>query len=90
MLHDWSDKYSLKILKQLRDAATLGTKLVVLEMIMPYACHDTDDNANDIASAAAIKAPNPLLANWGAVNELIYMLDMAVRFFNVPFWVLIL
>ena len=80
MLHDWSDKYSLKILKQLRDAATPGTKLVVLEMIMPYACQDTEDIADGIASAVATKAPNPLLANWGAVNELIYMLDMAVRF----------
>ena len=87
MLHDWSDKYCLKILKQLRDAATPDTKLVVLEMIMPYACHDTEEIAGGIASVVAIKAPNPLLANWGAVNELIYMLDMAVRFFiNDPLW----
>ena len=87
VLHDWSDKYCLKILKQLRDAATPGTKLVVLEMIMPYACHDTEEIAGGIASVVAIKAPNPLLANWGAVNELIYMLDMAVRFFiNDPLW----
>jgi hypothetical protein len=65
----------------LRDAAS-GTNLVVLEMIMPYACHDDmGDIANGITGAWAIKAPNPLLANWGAVNEIIYMLDMVVRFF---------
>ena len=91
MLHDWSDKYSLKILKQLRDAATPDTKLVVLETIMPYACHDTEDIADGIISGVAKKAPNPLLANWGAVAEFIYVLDMAVCFFkNDPLWVLIL
>ncbi|KAF8728516.1 hypothetical protein AX14_006537 [Amanita brunnescens Koide BX004] len=79
VLHDWSDKYSLKILKQLRDAATPDTKLVVLETIMPYACHDTEDIADGITfSGAAKKAPNPLLANWGAVAEFIYVLDMTM------------
>ena len=82
VLHDWSDKYSLKILKQLRDAAAPDTKLVVLEMIIPYTCHDdAEDIADGIISGVPIKAPNPLLANWGAVNDLAYILDIAVRSF---------
>ena len=84
MLHDWSDKYSLEILKQLRDAATPGTKLVVVELIMRYTCHDdTEDIADSTTSTVPIKAPNPLLANWGAVNDNIYMLDMIVRLFLI-------
>jgi hypothetical protein len=82
VLHNWSDKYSLKILKQLRDAATPETKLVVLEMIIPYTCHDdTDDIAGGITSGVPVKAPSPLLANWGAVNDQIYILDMTVCLF---------
>ena len=84
VLHDWSDKYSSKILKQLRDAATPSTKLVILEMIMRHACHDdTEGNTPGITSSVSIKAPNPLLPNWGAVNDIIYILDMVVRFFLV-------
>ena len=82
VLHNWSDKYSLKILKQLRNAATPSTKLVVLEMIMPYACHDdSDDIAGGMASTLPVKAPSPLLANWGGVNDSMYILDMTVRLF---------
>jgi hypothetical protein len=86
VLHDWSDKYSLKILKQLRGAASPGTKLVILEMIMRYTCHgDTDEIVAGITSSTPIKAPSPLLANWGAVNDLIYILDMTVRSFLMSF-----
>jgi hypothetical protein len=90
VLHDWSDKYSLKILKQLRDAATPSTKLVILEMIMRHACHDdAEDIATGVTSSMSLKAPNPLLPNWGAVNDIIYILDMVVRIFShFPFRVL--
>ncbi|KAF8351901.1 S-adenosyl-L-methionine-dependent methyltransferase [Amanita rubescens] len=77
VLHDWSDKYSSKILKRLRDAATSNTKLVVLETILPYACHETEDSGDGISSAVPVKAPIPLLANWGAVNDLAYGIDIS-------------
>ncbi len=80
VLHDWSDKYSSKILKRLRDAATSNTKLVVLETIIPYACHETEDSGDGISGAVPVKAPSPLLANWGAANDLAYVIDMGVRF----------
>ena len=80
VLHDWSDEYGLKILKQLRRSATPDTKLVCVEMILPYACHDTEENSGDgITGLAHVKAQKPLLANWGAVNSFIYQADVAVR-----------
>ncbi len=81
VLHDWSDKYALKILKQLRDAATPSTKLLVVDIILPYACHETEEETDGITGAVSIKAPKPLLANWGAVNDFSYILDICVRLF---------
>jgi len=78
VLHDWSNQYSSKILKQLRDAATPSTKLVVLEAILPYACHETEDSVDGISGAVPVKAPSPLLANWGALNYISYTLDAAM------------
>jgi len=83
VLHDWSNQYSSKILKQLRDAATPNTKLVVLEAILPYACHETEDSVDGISGAVPVKAPSPLLANWGDLNYISYTLDAAVRSFSM-------
>ena len=82
VMHDWSDKYSLKILKHLRDAATPSTKLVVIEVILPYACNETEENADGITGAVTVKAPKPLLANWGPVNDFTYSIDICVRLFS--------
>ena len=81
VLHDWSDEYSLKILKRLRGAATPDTKLVCVELVLSYACHDAEEDSGDgLTDLAPIKAQKPLLANWGAVNSFIYQADVAVRF----------
>lgn len=80
-MHDWSDKYALKILKHLRDAATPSTKLLAVDIILPYACHESEENADGITGAVSVKAPNPLLANWGAVNDFLYGLDICVCLF---------
>ncbi|KAK7014078.1 hypothetical protein VNI00_019427 [Paramarasmius palmivorus] len=77
IMHDWSDEYCVKILKHLRDAATPGTRLLVLESIIPYSCHDPSaDDKNGIPGAAPKEAPAPLLANYGAVNEMGYLADI--------------
>jgi len=53
-----------------------------MEMMVPYACHEIDeDSADGISGAVNLKAPNPLLANWGVVNDLLYLADIAVRLF---------
>ena len=82
VMHDWSDKYAMKILKHLRDAATPSTKLLIIEVILPYACHQTEESADDITGAVSVKAPNPLLANWGTVNDFTYSIDILVRPFQ--------
>ena len=81
VLHDWSDDCGLKILKQLRGSATPNTKLICVEMILPYACHDTEEDSGDgITGLAHVKAHKPLLANWGAVISFIYQADVTVHF----------
>lgn len=82
ILHDWSDEYCTKILKNLRAAASPGTKLVLMESITPFACHDPSaDEGRDIPGAVPREAPAPLLANYGSVNEMCYNVDIAVRLF---------
>ncbi|KAL0059267.1 hypothetical protein AAF712_013991 [Marasmius tenuissimus] len=83
ILHDWSDQYCEKILKQLRTSATPDTTLLVLESIMPYACHDPSaEDVKAIPGAVPKEAPPPLIANYGAANELGYLsdIDMFVLF----------
>lgn len=80
ILHDWSDEYCVKILTQLRVAAAPKTKLVLMDSIMPFACHDPGtDIKSGIPGAVPREAPAPLLANFGAVNEMGYNADIDVR-----------
>ena len=80
ILHDWSDEFSYKILKPLREAAGPGTKLIIVEMVAPYACREPNDGVTGgIPGAAPLEAPEPLIANWGVVNQTVYALDMGVR-----------
>ncbi|KAA1478055.1 S-adenosyl-L-methionine-dependent methyltransferase [Dentipellis sp. KUC8613] len=78
-IHDWSDEYCMKILRRLREAASPETKLIIVENIMRYACHDPSPSGESaIPGAAVAEAPEPLLANFGAVNELEYLYDMTM------------
>ncbi|KAF9462317.1 S-adenosyl-L-methionine-dependent methyltransferase [Collybia nuda] len=77
IFHDWSDQYCLKFLKQLRAAATPKTTLLLMESVMPFACHDPSADSNDgVPGAVPKEAPAPLLANYGAVNEMGYNADI--------------
>lgn len=78
-MHDWSDEYCVKILTQLKVAAGSNTKLVLMDSIMPFACHDPSaDSKTAIPGAVPHEAPAPLLANFGAVNEMGYNADIDV------------
>lgn len=80
VLHDWSDEFCAKILSQLRAAVGPKTKLVLMDSIMPFACHDPSANSKSgIPGAVPHEAPTPLLANFGAVNEMGYNADIDVR-----------
>ncbi len=79
VIHDWSDEYSTKILKQLRDAAGPRTKLICIDAILPYGCRiaNTEDL---IPGMESIEAPEPLLAHWGLNSAMTFYMDMTVGF----------
>ncbi|KAG6889611.1 hypothetical protein C0995_016137 [Termitomyces sp. Mi166 len=87
ILHDWSDPYCAQILKALRAAATPNTKLVVIDNIVAYACHDPTIESG--LNSGYKEAPAPLLPNYGAVNVMPYLLDLAlqpIRIAQMMFW----
>ncbi|KAJ7851072.1 O-methyltransferase [Mycena olivaceomarginata] len=74
IMHDWADPFSIEILRHLRQAATSDTKLVTVDIILPYTCSDTCVT-NRIPGAARAPAPAPLLPNMGAASNMKYWLD---------------
>ncbi|KAL5492808.1 hypothetical protein ACEPAI_4256 [Sanghuangporus weigelae] len=79
ILHDWPDKYAIKILKNLRKAAIPGkTKLVIVESIMDYACESEGVPVREAITAPAKSPPAPLLPNLGGANMLSYAIDIVV------------
>jgi len=55
-----------------------------MDSIMPFSCHDPSaDNSSGIPGGVPHEAPAPLLANFGAVNEMIYNADIDVTHFDL-------
>ena len=75
ILHDWSDKYCVQILKNLRAAAGPQTVLVVNDNIISYASPG-GRNVETIPGTATVPPPEPLLANKGEANIMAYLADM--------------
>jgi len=79
VLHNWSDASCVKILKRLRDASNPSTRLVIMDSAMPYACRSKNQEKDGSTPGLAIdEAPEPLLANYGSMNETAYVLDMVM------------
>ncbi|KAF7333316.1 putative S-adenosyl-L-methionine-dependent methyltransferase [Mycena venus] len=76
IVHDWSDAYSFKILKHLRDAAQSTTKLIVVEHIVPLACEEDDAFKHIPGAVPTTLPPKPLLPNLGVVNMMPYFVDI--------------
>lgn len=74
ILHDWSDKYCIKLLRNLRNAAGPDTKLVIIDSIISYACEAPLKTGTE----AAPSPPKPLLPNLGGANLLAYEVDIVV------------
>ncbi|GJJ06647.1 hypothetical protein Clacol_000841 [Clathrus columnatus] len=72
----FEDEYCIKILTQLRKAASPNTKLLSMDTIIQHACHDNSGFTDYITGAMPDEAPSPLLANWGAVNPMAYCIDI--------------
>ncbi|KAK7453966.1 hypothetical protein VKT23_011478 [Stygiomarasmius scandens] len=75
VLHNWSDENCVKILTRLRESADESTRLVLMESLISHSCH-TAGEEYAIPAVSHVEAPKPLLANFGAVNEMGYILDM--------------
>lgn len=82
-MHNWADPYAKKIVKNLRASATLETKLVISDSIIPYSCAAVLNE--EIPGAAIPSVPVPLLPSLGKVSSFSYQLDLTVYFF-VEFW----
>lgn len=63
------------------------TKLVLLDNLISYACHDpSGDNGKGIPGAVPKEAQKPLLANYGIANEMEYNADLTVCNFRVKLY----
>lgn len=59
--------------------ADKGTKLIVIDSLVSFACHDpSNDDGNGIPGGVPKEAPYPLLPNYGVANEMMYNMDIAV------------
>ncbi|KAJ6568854.1 O-methyltransferase [Mycena capillaripes] len=74
IMHDWADPFAVQILRHLREAAAPDTKLVTVDIILPYTCSDACVTTR-IPGAARPPAPEPLLPNLGAASNMKYWLD---------------
>ncbi|KAJ4487855.1 O-methyltransferase-domain-containing protein [Lentinula aciculospora] len=63
--HDWSDRYVLRIIRRLREAATPTTTLILIDTIITHPC---PSHPSDIPGANIPPPPWPLVANLGVAN----------------------
>ncbi|KAJ7812766.1 O-methyltransferase [Mycena leptocephala] len=73
ILHDWADPSAVRILHTLRQAAKPETKLVTMDVIIPYTCSDT---STDLIRPKVPEVPAPLLPNMGSASNMKYWLDL--------------
>ncbi|KAI0780304.1 S-adenosyl-L-methionine-dependent methyltransferase [Fomes fomentarius] len=69
ILHDWPDNEARIILSQLRAAAGAHTKLLIGDMLLPYACAE-DPNV--------VPSDSPLLSNLGKAHVFGYLTDIVM------------
>lgn len=82
--HDWSDPYAIKILSNLRASALPTTKLITVDLVVPYTCHSSSIGG-DIPGAKKAAAPKPLLQSRGEVSDLTFAVDLHVSMPSL-FW----
>lgn len=76
ILHDWSDKYCVQILRRLREAATPDTRLIIVDNLMSYAC--IEEGLVSIPGTKRNLFPKPLLPNGGQATAVKYYEDIQV------------
>lgn len=68
IIHDWSDKYCVQLLKNLSAEAGPNTKLLIVDDVVDYSCNSGNEPG----------PPAPLLHNLGGANLLPYSVDIIV------------
>ncbi|KAJ7512273.1 S-adenosyl-L-methionine-dependent methyltransferase [Mycena galericulata] len=76
ILHDWSDEYCVKILRNLRAVADESTKLLIIDNIVSYTC--SENLSKEIPGAKRPPPPAPLLPNFGHAGVVAYCIDLAM------------
>ncbi|KAJ7159946.1 O-methyltransferase [Mycena crocata] len=77
IVHDWPDDSAVRILAHLRSSAAPGSKLVIVDQIIPYATESKLENS--IPGTARPIPPAPLLRNMGTASAVAYWADMHKR-----------
>ena len=74
MVHDWPEAQARRILENIRAAAAPSSRLVLFEMLIPYACEDPERKFVDSAPV-----PAPLIAADGpGMVRFLTFVDMQV------------
>ncbi|KAI5123841.1 hypothetical protein M0805_009133 [Coniferiporia weirii] len=76
IMHDWSDTHCETILKILRAAAKPDTQLLIIDLILSYACIDNGSTNLKIPGNDLPKPPAPLLPNAGRASLFDYQCDL--------------
>ena len=78
ILHDWSDPYVSKILRELRKAASPNSRLYVMDKVLPYTCPPSDlEEREQLPGMEKIELPEPLTVVSGG-DGFQYMLSVLV------------
>ncbi|KAJ7174961.1 O-methyltransferase [Mycena crocata] len=78
IMHNWDDARAIEILKHLRQVARPGTRLIIVEKILPLASIEQGSDAKNIPGADRPSAQPPLLPNWGIATAELYLYDIAM------------
>jgi hypothetical protein len=82
--HGFPTEIMKKVLTRLRASAQSTTKLLLLDLIIPYAAPSSNEFP-DIPGSGSPPVPEPLLPNLGIANSVAYWLDMQVRTLDASF-----
>ncbi|KAF8519626.1 hypothetical protein BU17DRAFT_89779 [Hysterangium stoloniferum] len=69
ILHDWPDRQALDILKNIADAMTLTSRLLVMEIVLTPSISQSLNPPDENTETDANSAPWPLLKDYGIVNR---------------------
>ncbi|KAF5363485.1 hypothetical protein D9756_001037 [Leucocoprinus leucothites] len=85
VVHDWDDDHAIQIIKHLRKAASLDSRLLIADYITPFASRNESPqfhNTIKIISPTSEIPPAPLLSNLGKASANTYLTDLTASSFQ--------